>query len=69
MSACFVFPIYHSFLIIVVPCVFGCVVRQQFSGMTKDNVSSHPWILDKLITTYYVVGALHEHLIRGVLLN
>lgn len=29
----------------------------------------HSWILEKLITTYYDVGALCEHLIRGFLLN
>lgn len=69
MSACFVSPNYQQFLITVVWWVFDCFLRQQFSGTTKDNISSHPWILDKLITTYYDVGALLEHLIRGVLLN
>lgn len=44
-------------------------ISQHFLGVTKDNISCQPWILDKLITTYYDVGALREHLIRGFLLN
>lgn len=34
-------------------------------AVSKYNILCNLWILDKLQTTYYDVGTLHERLIRG----